>query len=252
MENRTPDWQTRPILRTSYLMVKKLEPLIASADPRGDRVFFEHEQFPWIERMEHNWVVIRSELNRILEHREELPNFQDVSQDQLSITHDDCWKTFFLYGYGYRMPHNCQQCPETTRLVESIPGMLTAFFSILAPGKRIPPHRGPYNGVLRYHLGLLVPEPKEACRIRVGDEIRYWDEGKSLLFDDTFEHEVWNDTRGMRVILFVDVIRELPYPMKLVNQFVIKLIRWSPFVQSARKNVDKFQLNFEQAMELNR
>ena len=72
--------------------------------------------------------------------------------------------------------------------------MKTAFFSILAPGKHLPPHRGPYKGVMRYHLGLLIPEPAEQCGIRVDTETRHWAEGESMIFDDTFEHEAWNDT----------------------------------------------------------
>jgi len=84
--------------------------------------------------------------------------------------------------------------------------MKTAFFSILSPDKHIPAHKGPFNGVLRYHLELIIPEPKEKCRIRVHDQFNEWDEGKSLIFDDTYEHEVCNDTDGFRVVLFVDFI----------------------------------------------
>jgi beta-hydroxylase len=90
------------------------------------------------------------------------------------ITQDNHWKTFFFYGYGFECEENCRLCPETARVLKSIPGVKTAFFSILSPGKYIPPHRGPYNGVLRFHLGLIVPEPREQCRIRVADNIRHW------------------------------------------------------------------------------
>ena len=104
--------------------------------------------------------------------RDDLPNFQDISTDQYHLTDDDRWKTYFFYGYGFRSDANCARCPETTRLVETIPGMTTAMFSILAPGKRIPPHDGPYKGVLRYHLGLLVPEPEDERRASVsGGEV---------------------------------------------------------------------------------
>ena len=85
-------------------------------------------------------------------------------------------------------------------------------FSILSPHKHILPHCGPYKGVLRYHLGLIVPEDAENCRIRVGDDIRHWEPGKPLIFDDVFNHEVWNDTDETRVVLFVDVERPLPEP----------------------------------------
>ena len=96
--------------------------------------------------------------------------------------------------------------------MREIPGMTTAMFSILSPRKHILDHRGPYKGVLRYHLGLIVPEDAERCRIRVGEDVRHWEEGKSMIFDDTFNHEVWNDTDETRVVLFVDVLRPLPFP----------------------------------------
>ncbi len=109
-------------------------------------------------------------------------------------------------------------CPRTAALMREIPGMTTAMFSILSPRKHILDHRGPYKGVLRYHLGLIVPEDAEACRIRVGEDIRHWEEGKSMIFDDTFNHEVWNDTDETRVVLFVDVLRPLPFPESAINR----------------------------------
>ena len=71
--------------------------------------------------------------------------------------------------------------------------------------------------MLRYHLALKIPEPREACRLRVGGEYANWDEGKSLLFDDSYEHEAWNDTDGERVVLFMDVVRPLKSPVRQVN-----------------------------------
>ncbi|MFD1693058.1 aspartyl/asparaginyl beta-hydroxylase domain-containing protein [Azotobacter chroococcum] len=155
-----------------FWIIKRLENVIRRYSILGNPPFFDTRQFPWVPALEANWETIRQELEQVLQHRERLPNFQDISRDQRSLTQDDRWKTFFLYGYGYKMEGNCERCPETTRLVESIPGMFTAFFSILEPGKTIREHRGPYNGLLRAHLGLLVPEPRENCRIRVGDQIR--------------------------------------------------------------------------------
>ncbi len=176
----------------------------------------------------------------------DLPNFQDLSRDQRHLSSDDSWKTFFLFAYGYRCESNCLRCPETTRLLESIPGMKTGFFSILAPGKHIPAHRGPFKGVIRYHLALLVPEPKERCRIRVGDAYAHWEEGRSLIFDDTYEHEVWNDTSGVRVVLFVDFVRPLRFPASLLNALVLTLIRWSPFVQDGVQNYMQWEAKFDQ------
>ena len=114
--------------------------------------------------------------------------------------------------------------------------MKTAMFSILAPHKHIPDHCGPYKGIVRYHLALKVPEPREQCRIRVGDEIATWEEGRSLIFDDTYEHEVWNDTDDERVVLFLDVVRPLRFPMNVVQPAsCIAAIARSPFVADAKR-----------------
>jgi beta-hydroxylase len=216
-------------------LLDRLDRLVARFSRLGDPAFFTPEEFLWAYGLEANWRTIRAELDRVLEHRDALPNFQDISTDQESITDDDRWKTFFLYGFGFRSDTNCELCPETARLVAAVPGMKTAMFSILSPGKHIPDHNGPYKGVIRYHLALKVPEPREQCRIRVGDEIVTWTEGESLLFDDTYEHEVWNDTDGERVVLFLDVVRPLRFPMNLVNAAVLTAIAWSPFIADAKR-----------------
>jgi aspartyl/asparaginyl beta-hydroxylase (cupin superfamily) len=210
----------------------------------GDATFFPLERFPWVRQVEDNWTTIRGELERVLEDHEALPNFQDISKDQIEITDDDRWKTFFLYGFGFKAKLGLEMCPQTAALMEQIPGMTTAMFSILSPRKHILDHRGPYKGVLRYHLGLIVPREKEACRIRVGEDVRHWEEGKSMVFDDTFNHEVWNDTDETRVVLFVDVLRPLPSPESAINRLIVKVIGFSPFVLDAKRNQEAWERRY--------
>ncbi|AMB87978.1 aspartyl beta-hydroxylase [Pseudomonas agarici] len=226
----------RPSVAVGLWVIKRLEKFISRHSMVGATPFFDPAIFDWAQMLESKWSTIAAELHTILKERDNIPNFQDISKDQVSLTQDDQWKTFFLYGYGYKMDGNCRRCPETTQLIESIPGMFTAFFSILSPGKHIPPHRGPYNGLLRAHLGLIIPTPEENCRIQVGEEIRHWEIGRCLIFDDTFRHQVWNDTSGVRVVLFLDVQRPLDWRGRLLNKMVLKLIQWSPFIQDARRN----------------
>ena len=218
--------------------------LIARASVLPEQPFYDPALFPWIAPLEADWKLVRTELEAVLARRDDLPNFQDISTDQYTLTDDDQWKTYFFYGYGFRSDANCARCPETTRLVESIPGMTTAMFSIFGPGKQVPPHDGPYKGVLRYHLGLIVPEPADQVGIEVGGEIAHWSEGESLVFDDTYTHRAWNDTDGTRVVLFVDVIRELRGPLNTVNRVLIKLIGWSPFIQDAKRRHQAWERNF--------
>jgi len=226
----------RPSVAAGLWLIKRIERVLTRYSRVEDTPFADPQQFPWVATLEREWYRIRHELDTVMRRPEDIPNFQDISKDQENITRDDKWKSFFLYGYGYRMDRNCKLCPETARIVESIPGMFTAFFSVLAPGKHIPRHRGPYKGVLRCHLALMVPEPKEQCRIQVGEETRHWEAGRCLVFDDTYKHQVWNDTDGIRVVLFLDIMRPLRFPGSLLNRIVLRLIRWSPFIQDARRN----------------
>jgi beta-hydroxylase len=232
--------------RVGERALRRVNRAIARGSVLPDQPFFDPADFPWVPRLEDNWRLIRAELDQVLTYRDALPNFQDISTDQYSLTDDDRWKTYFLWGYGFKSEANCARCPDTTRLVESIPGMETAMFSILAPHKRIPPHDGPYKGVLRYHLGLAIPDAPEQVGIKVGGQVAHWEEGKSLVFDDTFEHEAWNDTDETRVVLFVDLVRPLRQPMKTFNALTIKAIAYSPFVQDAKRRHLDWERRFDQ------
>jgi beta-hydroxylase len=225
-------------------ILQPIERFIGRRSLVGDATFFDTGRFPWVAHIEENWHVIREEAEKLLEDREGLANFQDISKDQIEITDDDNWKTFFIYGYGFEAKLGVEQCPRTAALMREIPGMTTAMISILSPHKHILDHRGPYKGVLRYHLGLIVPRDAPACRIRVGDDVRHWEEGKSLIFDDTFNHEVWNDTDETRVVLFVDVKRPLPSPESTINDLIIKAIGISPFIRDARRNQEAWEARY--------
>lgn len=205
----------------------------------GDRAFFETAEFPWVEKIEAGWETILRELDEVLGHREEIPNFQELSKAQGLLTRDDKWKTFILYIYGNKVEKNTVRCPQTTRLLSQIPGMQTAFFSIFAGGKQLPIHWGPYKGLLRYHLGLLVPQPPDSCGIWVNGITAHWEPGKSLVFDDTYKHYAWNHSEQDRVVLFVDFERPLPRLFGALNRAFIRLMGRSSFVQEVVKNIGK-------------
>jgi len=228
-----------------------LERMMTKFSKVSTEPFLDPYQFEWAVNLEADWRLIRRELDTILKHKDILPSFQDISEDQKSISKDDHWKTFFLYGFGYKAQKNCALCPETTRLIESVPGMTTAFFSILSPGKHIPEHRGVFKGIMRYHLGLKVPENAKDCRIRVDEVSAYWQEGKGMLFDDTYQHEVWNNTDEIRVVLLMDVIRPLRFPGNLINKTLINMIKHTGYVQDAKKNQEAWEQKLEQIFETN-
>lgn len=226
-------------------VLPRVEAWIGRASLVGDAPWFDVAKFPWATRIEKDWQLIRRELDEVLQDREHLPNFQDIYVHLSSLSNDDQWKTYYIYGNWGRLDANCDRCPDTARLCAEIPGMKKAFFSIISPHKHIEAHRGLYKGVLRYHLGLRVPEPRESCRIRVQDEVRHWEEGRSLVFDDTYEHEVWNDTEGLRVALIVDFARPLPFPVSAINSLVLKTINVRPFMRNARRRELDWEKRFE-------
>ena len=222
----------------------KFERYIARKSLIGDAPFFDASLFPWAQELEKNWESIRAELETVLSFRDALPNFQDISPDQIVLTNDDQWKTYFFYGMGYRSEENCVRCPRTTELVEKIPHMTTAFFSILSPRKHIPAHRGLFKGIVRYHLGLKIPDPSSQCRLRIEDQYASWEEGTSLFFDDTFEHEAWNDSDEIRVVLFVDFLRPLRFPAALLNRTLVSIVKQTGYVQDSKKNHERWEKKF--------
>jgi aspartyl/asparaginyl beta-hydroxylase (cupin superfamily) len=210
----------------------------------GNPCVYAKDDFPWVTALERDWRTIRGELDRVLLRKNELPNVQEITVDAASITHDDRWKIFLFVAYGVHSPRNCELCPETWRIVQRIPGLRTAMFSILEPGKRIPPHRGPYNGVLRLHLGLLVPEPRDRAAIRIGPELRHWDEGSALVFDDAYEHEAWNETERERVVLFIDFAKPLSFPANALNRLLLGLAVFTPFLREGGENLRRWEQRF--------
>lgn len=210
----------------------------------GNPPVYDKATFPWALEIEHEWHLIRAELDKVLLRQSELPSFQDISTDVKTISQDTGWKTFFLAGYGLRSENNIKQCPETWRIVQKIPGLKTAMFSIFEPGKHLPAHRGPYNGVLRLHLGLIVPEPRDKLAIRVDKQICHWEEGKALIFDDAFNHEAWNHTDKTRVVLFVDFVKPLRFPARLVNWALLNIAIFTPFIREGLDNHNEWEKRF--------
>jgi len=180
------------------------------------------DRVEWVRLLESNWRVIRDELD-CLRASFDLPALIDVIPGERGVA-DAGWEMFILRYFGRPIPENCALCPRTAALVEQVPGLLSANFSVLQPGTRIAPHHGIFAGVLRYHLGLIVPPRTDLCGIRIGDETRHWQEGTSLLFDDTRRHEAWNYTDQERTVLLLDVKRPLPAPLRWLNDCLLFLM----------------------------
>jgi beta-hydroxylase len=213
----------------------------------GDAPVLDMKHFPFLKPFPENWQAIRDEVREILKHREAVPLFQEVSPDQMRISKGANWRTFILFGFGTKLEKNCRQAPLTTKLLEQVPNLQTAWFSILSPGYHIPAHRGVSKGILRAHLGLIIPREAEKCRMRVGDTINVWRPSEIFVFDDTYEHEVWNDTEDERVILLFDFDRPMRFWGRLVNRIFVNLMKLTAYYQEPKKNMQTFENRFEAA-----
>lgn len=210
----------------------------------GNPPVYDNALFPWAAEVEKAYPAIRAELETVLLRQSELPSFQEISTDVKTISTDNHWKTFFLLGFGVKSEQNIRACPNTWRAVQAIPGLTTAMFSIFEPGKHLPPHRGPYNGVLRLHMGMIVPEPADKLAIRVDQQVCHWQEGKVLIFDDAYEHEAWNHTDKTRVVLFVDFVKPLKFPARFVNWCLMNLAIFTPFIKEGLDNHNEWEKKF--------
>ena len=206
----------------------------------GKIAVFDCDDFDWVAKLEESTEEIQKELNALLSHRDEIPPFQIIQPDYEQLTTDKRWKTFVFYGYGTKIHDNCEKCPATVRAIEKVPGLRTAMFSIVEPKKKIPMHTGPYKGMLRYHLALKIPGDGSECGIEIDGKTFRWQEGKSLLFDDTFSHCAWNDSDETRAVLFLGIKRPLGPILNLLNTCVIELIRWSDSTTNAVENLKQF------------
>lgn len=175
-----------------------------NVDSLTGRPWWKAEQTPYqthLKLLEKNWKVIRDEGLAQLDHRT-----GSFLPEEENLREKGDWKQFTLYSRGRKHDENCRKTPQTCALIDQIPDAKgckrgQVKYSVMHPGVHVWPHCGPTNCRIRAHLGLVVPE---GPRIRVVDDIRTWKEGKFIIFDDSFEHEVWHDGTETRLVLIVD------------------------------------------------
>jgi aspartyl/asparaginyl beta-hydroxylase (cupin superfamily) len=158
-------------------------------------------------------------------------NFYKVERD---MNEDDKWKAEPIMLFSYLFKENAERCADTFDVISKIPGCCAAMFSVLEPGKYIPPHKGIYKGIYRC-LFVLQLDKDADCWIRVNDSKIFFKEGELVMFDETAEHEVMNASNSSRVALYLDVYRKLPFPLNIFNKMLFFIIRKSPFVQNILK-----------------
>jgi aspartyl/asparaginyl beta-hydroxylase (cupin superfamily) len=177
--------------------------------------FFDPANFPWAAAVEAAAPAIRAELDKLLqagtdEFRAYVQHQTVAPEANKALLGKKDWSILPLCENGWLTQSAIERCPVTweTILKTPVPRISgwgpTIVFSLLKAGARIAPHNGMFNTRLVCHLPLIVPD---GCRFRVGNEVREWEEGKLLIFDDTIEHEAWNDSDKDRVVLIFDVWR---------------------------------------------
>ncbi|MBI2214467.1 MAG: aspartyl/asparaginyl beta-hydroxylase domain-containing protein [Acidobacteria bacterium] len=181
----------------------------------------ELERFPNLRILIDNWETIRDEAIALRDEGE-IRAAAKVEDLAFNSFFRYGWKRFYLKWYDDYLPSARARCPKTIALVDQIPEIHAAMFAYLPPGGELRPHRDPFGGSLRYHLGLATPN-SDLCRIYVDDQVYSWRDGEAVLFDETYIHSVKNETGAGRVIFFCDVERPLrSRVITAINRFMIR------------------------------
>ena len=176
--------------------------------------YYPRRHFPWLESLEAATDAVRAELHAVLSEGHSLEPFlgdapPDPGQRMLDSSggQEPAWDAYFFHRHGQRHDGHCARCPRTAAQLDALPLVRIrdhapeALFSVLSPGTHILPHTGVTNTRLVTHLPLIVPPD---CAIRVGGQQHAWQEGRCVTFDDTWEHEAWNRSGQLRVVLILD------------------------------------------------
>lgn len=212
------------------------------------------EIYPGLRDLEANHAAVQRECMALLDIKNELADMSAMggSYTQAGI-HTASWKTF-MFKSGAFIEENCTRCPQTAALLRNIPGLYTAFFSVLEPHQKLTPHWGYYKGFQRYHLGVIIPKNNEdrSCYLRVNadrddnarrdpeliekGEIYYWKNGEGILFDDNYLHDAANLSDEPRVILWLDMRRKMPFYIQAFNILCLAVAQRDSSMKKIREN----------------
>ncbi|WP_404481985.1 aspartyl/asparaginyl beta-hydroxylase domain-containing protein [Novosphingobium sp. BL-52-GroH] len=229
------------IMRFGKWAQPRVNRLISRSSRVPDVPVYPEGAFAWTRLLEDNWEAIRAEAAAALRDLEEIPPLATISPDHRRIAPAGRWRSYFLVGYRYRDEENCKACPRTSELLSRVPGLNSAFFSVLVPGTHIPAHTGVSKAFLTCHLGIQVPRESAKCRMRVVDDWLEWQEGRCLVFDDVYNHEVVNESDETRIVLLVQFKRPVGPIGWIVGSLFLEGVRRSRFVQDARAGVQRWR-----------
>jgi len=213
-----------------------------------------HADYPGLAALEAGHADVRRECEALLSMRHRMVNVENLAGKYTDGgIHAVAWKAFMFKSHRFIEP-NCALAPVTAGLLRGIPGLYTAFFSILEGGQTITPHWGYWKGFLRYHLGVIIPgnNADRACWLRVNadpadnarrdkaliarGEKHYWKEGHGVMFDDTYLHDAQNGSSDVRVVLWLDLRRKLPPVLDALNTAILEVAHRLPSIAAVQKN----------------
>ena len=209
---------------------------------RARQPIIDLDNFHELDEIQKNWETIREDVINLHRHH----YFEQTKQSESQASYDIGFRTFFKYGwskfylkwYGYTHDSAKKLCPNTVRILEKIPSVNDAMFTILPPNGQLTRHLDPIACSLRYHLGLDTPNSDD-CFINI-DEVTYsWRNGKALLFDETYPHYARNDSDQPRLILMCDVERPMNFIGRGINLFFKGLMRMTvvPNIEGDKRGV---------------
>ena len=213
-----------------------------------------HDQYRGLKQLEDGYEVVREECLSLLKVKDDMTDMTDLGAGYTKGgIHKAKWKAF-VFKSGEFIDENCAHAPRTAALLRRIPGLYTAFFSVLDPHQDITPHWGYYKGFVRYHLGVLIPGNNEdqSCWLRVNGnaednaredealvekgEVYYWKNGEGIVFDDNYLHDAANESSEVRVVFWLDLRRKFPFYLQLYNVLCLWFIHRDSSMKKVRIN----------------
>lgn len=213
-----------------------------------------HDTFPGLAELEAGHSDVKAECLEMLGIKEQLTDMRELGAGYTAGgIHKAQWKVFMFASGGQFVEENCERAPKTTAILKAIPNMDTAFFSVLDPKQYITPHWGYYKGYLRYHLGVVIPHDNAhgECWLRVHDDLAdnakqdkdliergekyHWHEGEGIIFDDNYLHDAANESDEVRVVLWLDMRRPMPFYASIFNKLVLWFVGRDASVEKIRR-----------------
>lgn len=186
--------------------------------------------------LKNNFDLIKNEYQNYVSSND-IPVTNKLSKEQHKIENKDKWKMLVLKIGNFYNTKIINSFPKTIEIIKRHRNIIYMSFSVMEPETHILPHRGLYNGIIRYHLGISVPND-DRIYLKVDNKAIKWQEKKSFIFDDTLIHEAFNDSDEKRVIIMVDFYRPLPFILNVLNKIVVFIIFKSPIIKNMIENID--------------